>query len=101
MNRPHCLFENLAALSGCINVIYEMMQQKQFFTLPYFNFIDYIIQNPIIAPPIFGLLEILKHSSIELDLPWKDALLKYSNVENGKHGKKEVYDTTTKLAAGF
>ena len=42
MKRPYCLFEDLAALSGCTNVIYEMIQFKHLFTLSYFDFIDYI-----------------------------------------------------------
>ena len=43
MKRPYCLFEDLAALSGCTNAVYEMIKFKHLFTLPYFDFIDYII----------------------------------------------------------
>jgi hypothetical protein len=60
-----------------------MMQNTEHFTLPYFDFIDYVIQNPVIAQPVFGLLKILKCSFIKIDVHWKDALLMYSNIENG------------------
>ena len=52
MKRPYSLFENVAALNGCTSTIFEMMQHKKLFNLPYFDFIDYVIQNPYIASPV-------------------------------------------------
>jgi hypothetical protein len=58
--------------------------------LLYFDFIDYIILNPVIASPVSGFLKIMKNSVIYLDVSWKNALLNYSNLENGRYGKEVV-----------
>ena len=59
MKRPYVLFENLTILHGCTRVVFEMLQHKTLFTLPYFDFIDYVIDNSMLAPCVSGLLTII------------------------------------------
>ena len=48
LEKPYTLFEDLAALNGSTKIVFEMLQNKHLYDLSYFDFIDYIIQNPFV-----------------------------------------------------
>lgn len=51
LEKPYILFDDIASLHESANAVYQLLECKKLYSIQYFDFIDYVIETPMVVTP--------------------------------------------------
>ena len=89
LDDPYLLFD-LASIKGSADAVHLLLRYKLRYDLKYFEFIDFVVENKVLASMIKDFVCLLENKFIKFDnISWRKLLCQFSNTIN-KNDEKEA-----------